>query len=356
MDTFPIEQATFLLTNHDTLQRLAHSPGFIEDWYPPLEEILNAFGAPPDGITCAQTVFVQKLPPDHIVVVRASSRPGGFGFHTFVLLQEKYQVFLGNPFALTEKFPADWGAHGTLPSQSWEAKPMPGPTVEEVRKVLQRIKPTPLVEDVPGEDQMQENSSEEPESPALLGGAQVLVDGGKLVFERSTPDYTLIEALWTLLPRVLRGELLPASYAFNQKLAFDVLVVPKLENRLEGFTTEEQAANYPEGKYELNLQIAAESGNQEDLNALFERRSWRETWRMAMTILIVVSIMAFLSHFLLTTPTNQPTPRQVEIQKKQAIVAAGVVTMHQPLPTLAVVPVAREEWQRLREEWKNAGQ
>ena len=53
------------------------------------------------------------------------------------------------------------------------------------------------------------------------------------------------------------------------------------EEGIEGYTTEEQAASYPAGSYELALQIAAESGNQRDLDAVFQRRNSNETLPMA---------------------------------------------------------------------------
>ena len=57
--------------------------------------------------------------------------------------------------------------------------------------------------------------------PALLGGVQILVDGGKLVFLRPAPDPGLIRGLWTLLPGPMRTALWPATFAFGNALGFD---------------------------------------------------------------------------------------------------------------------------------------
>ena len=106
------------------------------------------------------------------------------------------------------------------------------------------------------------------ESPALLGGAQILVDGGKVVFVRRAPDPGLIRGLWTLLPSRTRSELWPATFAYSNALRFDAVVVPRpgIED-FTSYTTEEQAADYPAGRYELSLQTAAESGDQAGLDA-----------------------------------------------------------------------------------------
>ena len=56
-----------------------------------------------------------------------------------------------------------------------------------------------------------ERTAENSESPALLGGVQVLVDGGRLVFQRPAADLPLVEGLWTLLPHGIRGKLWPPS-------------------------------------------------------------------------------------------------------------------------------------------------
>src|SRR5438067_230458 len=65
-----------------------------------------------------------------------------------------------------------------------------------------------------------------PEGPSLLGGAQALLDGGRLVFERPGPDTALVRDLWLLLPTSTRCTLWPAGFAFGTALDFHALVVP----------------------------------------------------------------------------------------------------------------------------------
>ena len=55
----------------------------------------------------------------------------------------------------------------------------------------------------------------------LLGGAQILIDGGRLVFERPQGDLAMVSALWLLLPEATRTRLWPTSFAFSRELEFD---------------------------------------------------------------------------------------------------------------------------------------
>ena len=90
-----------------------------------------------------------------------------------------------------------------------------------------------------------------------------------------------------------RAEVWPASYAFGNALGAHVLVVPRADPaEFAGYLTEPQAGDYPEGRYELNLQIAAESEDQGAIDALFARRSSRQTLRLAVVILFLVMGLA----------------------------------------------------------------
>jgi hypothetical protein len=158
---------------------------------------------------------------------------------------------------------------------------LPVRTVEHVQQVLKR----------------------DGDSPTLLGGAQVLVDGGRVVFERPGPAPDLIRGLWTLLPTQTRGQLWPATFAFSNRLGFHALVVPKARGvEYSGYVNEEQAGSYPEGRYELNLQIAAEAGDQKELDILFARRGRAETWRFALFLLFFIAVLLFVLNLVSPTP------------------------------------------------------
>src|SRR5207244_12819665 len=138
------------------------------------------------------------------------------------------------PFALADKLPPDWHARGDLPTLELAAEALPVRKIEEIKEVLQR-------------DQ----------GPNLLGAAQVLVDGGRVVFERPAPDVDLIRYLWTLLPTRTRGQLWPASFAFGNALGFDALVTPNAVGpEFAHYVKNEETGDYPEGRYERNLQVA----------------------------------------------------------------------------------------------------
>ena len=61
-----------------------------------------------------------------------------------------------------------------------------------------------------------------------------------------------------------------------------------------GYILEEQAGDYPEGYYERAVQTAAEAGNQGELDALFSRRSTKETLKLA---LFLLGLFLFLTLF-----------------------------------------------------------
>jgi hypothetical protein len=143
----------------------------------------------------------------------------------------------------------------------------------------------------------------------LLGSAQVLVDGGRLVFERNAPDARLLRDLWSLLPTATRTDLWPASFAFSNGLRFHVLALPTATGPDSlGAVTEAQAGDYPEGRYELALQLAVESDDQADLDALFARRSRAQVLRMGVALLLAFIISALGLSFPNVGQQQAPAP------------------------------------------------
>jgi hypothetical protein len=281
MKQIAIEQAVYGGPNAGAYQLLARSPGFRDDWFHTAEELCTAFGERPAGVACPECVFAQPFGKGYVAVVQAADQgPGELGFHFLVLPRTAYVAHVGDPFVLAERFPPPWTARGELPTLTLDAGPLPGRTVDEVTDVLKR-----------------------PECPSLLGGVQALVDGGRVVFQRQAPDTGLVRSLWKLLPTSTRSELWPASFAFSNALGFHAVVAPRLDAvEYEGYVTEEQAAEYPEGSYELQLQIAAEHGRQHDLNDLFGRRSRSQTWRLGITLLLLMAGLALASKIFAPAP------------------------------------------------------
>jgi hypothetical protein len=323
-----VEQALFRREHEQRPQVTARSPGFRDEWLTDAHRLIDGFGERTGGVTCPLAVFAQPLEDKHVAVVRVADRepgPGGWpalAFHFLVISRADYDKYLGDPFAICERVPTNWTGQGELPPVTWPAQTLPARTVGQVQAILKRIKAGALREDEDPEADV-ERTVDNSESPALLGGAQVLVDGGKLVFVHKAPDHALVQGLWTLLPYSLRGKIWPASFAFTNDLAFDAVVVPRLgDASWEGYTSEEQAADYPAGSYELALQTAAEAGDQAELDVVLSRRSSGETLRLAWHILIVMAVLVIGSQLFL----RGPSPRVFTAQR-QAMVSAGIVAV-----------------------------
>jgi hypothetical protein len=292
-----IEQAFYGSRGSGGYRFLARSPGFDDAWLAEAERLCTGFGDRPTGVACPACVFAGPLGKHHVAIVRAADqgtddagRPGALAFHLLVLPREAYRGFGGDPFALADRLPPKGSASGELPTLALPAEPLPPRTVAQVQAVLKR-----------------------PDGPTLLGGAQALVDGGRLVFERPAPDTDLMRDLWTLLPTRTRAELWPASFAFGNALGFSALVVPRLaEEEFAGYLTEEKAAEYPEGYYELHLQAAAESEDQDELDRLFARRSPADTRRLGLILLAVMAVLLGVMSWLRLNPPQDEAPAPPE--------------------------------------------
>jgi hypothetical protein len=316
MNDIHLEQAIWVGTK-GRYRLMGRSPGFQDEWLSDAEELCVAFGDRPPGVDCPPCVFAQPFGRRFVVVVQVadqnekseirnpksetkdsepenrnsksenhnsksenserSSDTGSrsldlpLGFRQLIIARRDYPLLEGDPFALAERLPPSWGQRGDLPALSVPPATRPR-TVEDVQQVLKT-----------------------PDGPALLGGVQALLDGGRLVFQRPVPDTQLLRNLWTLLPLSNRCELWPASFSFGNTLRFDAVVTSRPNNEgYDGYLTEDQDADYPQGRYELSLQTAAEAGDQAELDSLFRRRSRAQTWRLGwillgfMVVLLVV--------------------------------------------------------------------
>jgi hypothetical protein len=287
-----IEQAIYR-RDQNRPECLAHSPGFRDDWLPPAEQLCLGFGERPEGVACPLAVFAQPLGGQVAVVQVADAlgdEPGALLFRLLVLPRLLYRDLGGDPLYLAEQLPPPWEARGELPALAPPA-PTPYRTVEQLRQVL----------DVP-------------DSPTLLGGVQALLDGGRLVFERSAPDPSLLRSLWMLLPVASRSEMWPASFALGNGHGFHVVILPPgCGPAGEGYVTEAQAGDYPEGNYELSLQAAVEGSDQAEVDALFSRRSRSQMMTLGLVLLAAFTLAALFlaqppppSTHTTPAPTNQP--------------------------------------------------
>ncbi len=228
-----IEQAIYGGQDVGGYRFLARSPGFRDDWLAEGEQLCTGFGERPTGVACPGCVFVRPFGRRHVAVVQAADqghddtgRPGALAFYLLIVPRSLYLDLGGDPFYIAEQFPPPWQVRGELPALTWTAAEPPARTVAMLQQTLNV-----------------------PHSATLLGGVQVLLDGGRLVFERSSPDATILHALWTLLPTSMRSELWPASFTFSNAHRFDVVVVPRAAGPdFEHYVTEERIGDYPDGR------------------------------------------------------------------------------------------------------------
>jgi hypothetical protein len=343
MSSIDVQQALYHRDDDQPPVLVARSPAFADAWLIETERLIVGFGARPVGIPCPLAVFALPLTSAKVAIVRvavqANRADSLLAFHVLVMERSAYERHAGDPFVLARMLPTAWEDRGELPALSWPAEPPTPRTVADVQAVLRRVKASALGEDEDPESPTFERTPENSESPALLGGVQILVDGGKLVFVRPKGDLPLVEGLWTLLPYSTRCKIWPASFAFSNDLGFDVIVVPRLNlGDFEGYTSEEQAALSPAGSYELALQTAAESGDQRDLETVFRRRNSNEILRLAMYLIIGMSILVI---GLRWWPAGAPA---VSERNQKLCTGAGIVAVADPLTAAVMLEYGQRLW------------
>ena len=207
----------------------------------------------------ARTAAARFGPPADSVFVadldgrRAVGQGGAAGFR--FLLMSGPLAGLGDPFAVSDRFPPVWTARGELPYLEWPDEPLPRRTAGELQAVLKSG-----------------------DGPLLLGAAQALLDGGRVRLD----DPADVRKVWALLPDRTRAELRPATFAPDDALGFHLSAGPPVAT--PGVLHADQCRDYPEGRYELALQLAVENGDQAELDRLLARRSSRDTLRLAATM------------------------------------------------------------------------
>lgn len=243
---------------------------------PEAERIAVLFGIRPPGVVCPLAHFACPFGRAAVAAVRVEDRPNGYlGFRFLVLAADLYR-HLGDPFAISDRFPPDWAAAGTLPDLAWPAVRLPERTVGQLDAILRAG-----------------------DGPFLLGATQAIVDGNRVLVARREPAEKLVRDLWQLLPDRSRAALWPASFAFSDELRFHLAAIPDpVPAPGPKPLTEEAAKDYPEGRYEKHLQIAVESGDQAALAKLLARRTADEAMRLALYILAFALLVAVVMRFV----------------------------------------------------------
>ncbi len=261
-----------------------HSPGFRPEWLAEAARLHAAFGQADDAL------FAKPL-PGGVAVVRV------FGPLARVLAvpAELYVALEGDLFAIDDAFPPDWGA-AALPTLEWTAGPLPRRTVEGLARYL---------------------DTAADRTATLLGSAQALLDGGRVVYQRQAADEELLRGLWAMLPASSRAEMWPATFAPDNRLGFHALATPAVGGaQFAGYVREAEAMEYPEGTYELALQTAVDANDQEELERLLARRTRPQMMRLAIILLVVVALAALLTNVPLGAPAPKGPPPVKEKQKE----------------------------------------
>jgi CheY-like chemotaxis protein len=191
-----------------------------------------------------------------------------------VVLADKRMPDL-DPFEVTSRLAGD-PPRGELPPLECDGLMAPSRPVDRVRHLLQSG-----------------------DAPLLLGSAQALLDGCKLAPAAPDVGPEFVTQVFELLPFATRVELTFATFAPSAEMNFDVAVVRDVPpGGGKGFLTAEQARDYPEGRYELALQRAAENGNQAELDRLFARRTSSQVLRMVTGMIVFAFVVVLVLKFL----------------------------------------------------------
>jgi hypothetical protein len=247
---------------------LAQSDNFDDAWRPEAERIVEGFGLP-RGAAAPDSLFAVPFGRRHVAVVSVAGRR-----FRFLILSRAFYNAIPDPFAIAERFPPKWD--GPLDSLEWPADPLPRRTVALLDQIFKHG-----------------------DGPFLLGACQTLVDGSRIAIRRDRPEPGLCRDLWNLLPDSTRRATWPATFAYSLTLGFGLVDLSMIvEEKLHGYLTEDQARDYPESRYERELQTAVEAGDQRTVDTLFARRTSSETLRLAIWIVMGAAILAVASRLM----------------------------------------------------------
>jgi hypothetical protein len=247
------------------------SPDFDDGWRAEAERIATAYGLPA-GASALECLFVAPFAGRRVAVVSVSGRR----FQFLVMPRSLYNV-IPDPFAIVERFPPRWDAGGPLESLEWPDEPLPRRTLAQLDAILKHG-----------------------DGPFLLGACQTLVDGGRIMLKRDQPDAKVCRELWGLIPDSTRRSTWLATFAYSTDLGFGLVVLPQVpEAGLRGYLTEDQARDYPESRYERELQVAVEHGDQRTVDRLLARRTGMETLRLALWIVLGAAVLSLGTRILM---------------------------------------------------------
>jgi hypothetical protein len=215
-------------------------------------------------------LFATPFAGRRVAVVNVSGRR----FRFLILPRALYDV-IPDPFAIAERFPPRWDA--PLPTLEWPPEPLPKRTVGQLDAIFKHG-----------------------DGPLLLGACQTLVDSGRIAIQRDRPDPKLCRDVWNLLPDSTQRQTWPATFAYSNALGLSLVILPQVPNgRLPGYLTEDQARDYPENRYERELQTAVEAGDQRTVDKMFARRTSAETLRLAIWMVLAAAAASVAARVLM---------------------------------------------------------
>ncbi len=249
-----------LVADASGVRVVARSADFPAAWEPTAVQLVEGFGPRPEGVAVPSALAVLPFDKSHTAVVQFADHAVGLAFRVLVLNRKLYHA-ISDSFAVNDAFPPNWSAQGTLPQLCWTPDPTPARTVAEVAAILHH------------------------DGPLLLGATQALLDGARVVMKSPESDAVVLRRIWMLLPFSTRNDLSVATFTFGADQRFHLSFSPNPPDKLPfGTLSEENCRDVPEGRYELAVQIAAETGNQAELNRLFARRSSGDTLKLALAL------------------------------------------------------------------------
>lgn len=234
------------------------------------------YGPRPAGLALSSAVFAVEINRARVAVVQVADRSDGtpnppLAFRFLIFSRDIY-AYLGDPFAIADRLPANFDARGSLDDLAWTDDAPPPRLVDTLHDILKH-----------GDSQL------------LLGATQALLDGARFAIVRPQADSNVIRDLWQFLPDRVRCDLWPASFAFGNELNFHAAVLPTAS---PGFLTDEQCKDYPEGRYELAMQVAVESGDQAEVTRLLNRQSSSSVLKLAAAMVLFAFLVAAILKFL----------------------------------------------------------
>lgn len=271
----PVIRQVYVHRTKDGPVVVAKSGSVTFGWEEVARRLAVRFGPRPPGVRCPAVVFALAHDEKWVIVGQVADLVPDWGDPPlgFRLLIFERGNYPGDPFDIAGRFPPDWSARGELPDIEWPAEWPPRRAADEIQHILKSG-----------------------DGPLMLGTTQALLDGARVAVRRSAPDEGFVRGVWQLLPDSTRAERWPATFAFSNELGFDLAALPAAV--APGCLTEDQARDYPEGRYELALQIAAEAGDQAELDRLFARKSSRDVLRLAVGMVLFALAVAAVLKFL----------------------------------------------------------